>query len=36
MAYRYLHEGIDVLTAAAPALHGVLLEARAASTRMGP
>ncbi|WP_226360854.1 transposase family protein [Pseudonocardia sp. ICBG1142] len=29
-AYRYLHEGIDVLTAAAPGLHGALLVARAA------
>lgn len=29
-AYRYLHEGIDVLAAAAPGLHGVLLAARAA------
>jgi hypothetical protein len=29
-AYRYLHEGIDVLAAAAPGLHGALLAARAA------
>ena len=29
-AYRYLHEGIDVLAAAAPGLRGVLLAARAA------
>ncbi|ADB73473.1 IS5-like element ISGeob4 family transposase [Geodermatophilus obscurus] len=29
-AYRYLHEGIDVLAAAAPALRGALLAARAA------
>ena len=28
--YRYLHEGIDVLAAAAPGLHGALLAARAA------
>jgi hypothetical protein len=28
-AYRYLHEGIDVLAAAAPGLHGALLAARA-------
>ncbi len=29
-AYRYLHEGIDVLASAAPGLHGALLAARAA------
>jgi hypothetical protein len=29
-AYRYLHEGIDVLAAAAPGLRGALLAARAA------
>jgi hypothetical protein len=29
-AYRYLHEGIDVLAEAAPGLHGALLAARAA------
>jgi DDE superfamily endonuclease len=29
-AYRYLHEGIDVLAAVAPGLHGALLAARAA------
>src|SRR3712207_3731390 len=29
-AYRYLHEGIDVLAAAAPRLRGALLAARAA------
>ncbi len=29
-AYRYLHEGIDVLAAAAPGLHGALLAARSA------
>ncbi len=29
-AYRYLHEGIDLLAAAAPGLRGVLLAARAA------
>lgn len=29
-AYRYLHEGIDVLAAAAPGLHGALLAARCA------
>jgi hypothetical protein len=29
-AYRYLHEAIDVLAAAAPSLHGALLAARAA------
>src|SRR3954453_16068679 len=29
-AYRYLHEGIDVLSAAAPGLRGALLAARAA------
>jgi hypothetical protein len=29
-AYRYLHEGIDVLAAAAPSLHGALLAARIA------
>ncbi len=29
-AYRYLHEGIDALAAAAPGLHGALLAARAA------
>jgi hypothetical protein len=29
-AYRYLHEGITVLAAAAPGLHGALLAARAA------
>ena len=29
-AYRYLHEGIDALTAAAPSLHGALLAAKAA------
>jgi hypothetical protein len=29
-AYRYLHEGIDVLAAAAPGLYGALLAARAA------
>lgn len=29
-AYRYLHEGIDVLAATAPGLHGALLAARAA------
>ena len=29
-AYRYLHEGIDVLAAAAPGLCGALLAARAA------
>jgi hypothetical protein len=29
-AYRYLHEGIDVLAAAAPGLHGALLAAGAA------
>ncbi|MBN9753954.1 hypothetical protein Ae406Ps2_6112 [Pseudonocardia sp. Ae406_Ps2] len=29
-AYRYLHEGIDVLAAAAPGLHGALLAARTA------
>ncbi|WP_214371479.1 transposase family protein [Pseudonocardia sp. H11422] len=32
-AYRYLHEGIDVLAAAAPDLHGALLAARAAGHR---
>jgi hypothetical protein len=30
MAYRYLHEGIDILAAAAPGLRGALLAARAA------
>jgi hypothetical protein len=29
-AYRYLHEGIDVLAAVAPGLHGALLAAKAA------
>jgi hypothetical protein len=29
-AYRYLHEGIDVLAAAAPGLHGALLAAKLA------
>lgn len=29
-AYRYLHEGIDVLAALAPGLHGALLAARTA------
>ena len=29
-AYRYLHEGIDALAAAAPSLHGALLAAKAA------
>lgn len=29
-AYRYLHEGIDVLAASAPGVHGALLAARAA------
>ena len=29
-AYRYLHEGIDVLAAAAPSLHGALLAAKLA------
>lgn len=29
-AYRYLHEGIDVLAARRPNLHGVLLAAKAA------
>jgi len=29
-AYRYLHEGIDVLAAVAPGLHGALLAARSA------
>ncbi|MQA17575.1 MAG: IS5/IS1182 family transposase, partial [Pseudonocardiaceae bacterium] len=29
-AYRYLHEGVDAVTAAAPSLHGALLAARAA------
>lgn len=29
-AYRYLHEGIDVLAAAAPGVHGALLAARVA------
>jgi hypothetical protein len=29
-AYRYLHEAIDVLAAAAPSLHGALLAARTA------
>ena len=29
-AYRYLHEGIDVLAATAPSLHGALLAARTA------
>lgn len=29
-AYRYLHEGIDVLAAVAPGLRGALLAARAA------
>jgi hypothetical protein len=29
-AYRYLHEGIDILAAAAPGLRGALLAARAA------
>jgi hypothetical protein len=29
-AYRYLHEGIDTLAAAAPGLRGALLAARAA------
>jgi DDE superfamily endonuclease len=29
-AYRYLHEGIDVLAAVAPGLHGAMLAARAA------
>jgi hypothetical protein len=29
-AYRYLHEGIDVLAAVAPGLHGALLAARVA------
>jgi hypothetical protein len=29
-AYRYVHEGIDVLAAAAPGLHGALLAVRAA------
>ena len=27
-AYRYLHEGIDALAAAAPEMHGALLAAR--------
>jgi hypothetical protein len=30
-AYRYLHEAIDVLAAAAPSLHGALLAARTAA-----
>ncbi|RTL61282.1 MAG: transposase family protein [Pseudonocardiaceae bacterium] len=35
-AYRYLHEGIDVLAAAAPGLHGALLAARLAGhTHLG-
>jgi hypothetical protein len=33
-AYRYLHEGIDVLAAVAPGLHGALLAARAAGHSM--
>src|SRR3954451_6907386 len=32
-AYRYLHEGIDVLAAVAPGLRGALLAARAAGHR---
>ena len=35
-AYRYLHEGIDVLAAQPPGLHGVLLAARLAGhTHLG-
>lgn len=35
-AYRYLHEGIDVLAAVAPGLHGALLAARSAGhTHLG-
>jgi hypothetical protein len=30
--YDYLHEGIDVLAAQAPSLHGALLAAKAAAT----
>ncbi len=35
-AYRYLHEDIDVLAAAAPGLRGALLAAGAAGTRTRP
>jgi len=33
--YDYLHEGIDVLAAQAPSLHGALLAAKAGDTRGG-
>src|SRR3712207_8572371 len=35
-AYRYLHEGIDVLAAAAPGLRGALLAARPPDIRTSP
>jgi hypothetical protein len=35
-AYDHVHEGIDVLAATAPSLHGALLAARRPSTATSP